>query len=129
MSLKEVKKRKLNILVYAVAEGMNPIHSQFETHKMLKKLGFPTADEEHLALCYSSKEIMDFAHKIQAKRGKLPFEIDGIVVKVDDVRQHQELGVTGKAPRYAVAYKFAPERAKTIILDITVQIGRTLIKF
>ncbi len=70
-------------------------------------------------------EIMKFGAKILKERGHLPFEIDGMVVKVDELKYHGQLGVTGKAPRYAVAYKFAPEQAVTRVNDITVQVGRT----
>ncbi|MBI5346807.1 MAG: NAD-dependent DNA ligase LigA, partial [Chlamydiae bacterium] len=71
------------------------------------------------------EEILAFADKISKEREKLPFEIDGIVIKVDDISLHKKLGTTGKTPRFAVAYKFAPEQAETKIKDITVQVGRT----
>jgi len=73
----------------------------------------------------SAKEILDFAHKIEKERDHLPFEIDGIVVKLDDVAARKHLGSTAKTPRWAVAYKFAPEQARTVVKGITVQVGRT----
>lgn len=122
---KEVARRKLDIVFYAVAEGTEPVPSQFETHLYLKKLGLPVSKESHFARCKNLNEIKAFDDKIEKEREKLSFEIDGIVIKVDDLKFHPKLGVTGKSPRYAVAYKFAPEQAVTIINDITVQVGRT----
>ncbi len=122
---KEVAKRKLNIAFYGIAEGMSPVKTQMEVHAYLKKLGFPTADEDHLARCHDLAGIMHFAEKIREKRDQLPFEIDGIVVKVDELKEWGLLGATGKTPRFAVAYKFAPEQAITEVEEITVQVGRT----
>src|SRR5690348_9046055 len=68
---------------------------------------------------------MAFAERIASERKALPFEIDGIVVKVDDLKLHRVLGHTGKEPRFAFAYKFAPEQAHTRIREITPQVGRT----
>lgn len=122
---KEVAKRKLNIVIYGIAEGMSPVKTQHEVHACLKKWGFPTADPKHLARCSTIDEIMAFAKKILGERDHLPFEIDGLVIKVDDLKAWSTLGHTGKTPRFAVAYKFAPEQAVTQIESITVQVGRT----
>ena len=122
---KEVARRKLNLVAYGIGEGQWPVDSQFEVHKYLKKVGLPTGKPEHVALCSDLDEIMKFAAKILKEREHLPFEIDGIVVKVNELKYHDLLGVTGKAPRYAVAYKFAPEQALTRVNEITVQVGRT----
>lgn len=122
---KEVSLRKLDLLCYGVAEGEIDISSQYETHKYLKKLGLPVSKESHFHRCSSIGEILKFSNKIQKAREDISFEIDGIVLKVDDLKYHPKLGFTGKSPRYAVAYKFAPEQAFTKINDITVQVGRT----
>lgn len=122
---REVVKRKLNLIAYGIAEGQSPVDTQHEVHRYLKKVGLPTATGEHVDLCGNLDEIMKFAGKIHKERGHLPFEIDGIVIKVDELKYHGQLGVTGKAPRYAVAYKFAPEQASTRVNEITVQVGRT----
>ena len=122
---KEVEKRHLNIIFYNIAEGAENVTSQFQIHKYLKEFHLPVSEEKHFAKCHNLKDILHFADKIQKQREKLDFEIDGIVVKVDDITQHKKLGRTGKSPRYAVAYKFAPESAYTQIEDITVQVGRT----
>jgi DNA ligase (NAD+) len=122
---KEVARRKLDIVVYAIVEGGSDIVSQFEVHNYLEKKGLPTSSKEHRALCKNVDEIMAFSRKILKIREDLPFEIDGIVIKVDDLSSYEELGTTGKFPRYAVAYKFAPEQAYTKIVEITIQVGRT----
>jgi DNA ligase (NAD+) len=120
-----VAKRKLNLVCYGIAEGQSPVPTQMELHHLLKKWGFPTAKPSHLAIAKNLKEIMKFAEKIHQERPHLPFEIDGIVIKVNDLKAHAILGATGKTPRFAVAYKFAPEQAETRVLDIAVQVGRS----
>lgn len=122
---REVAKRKLNVVMYGIAEGQSPVDTQHEVHHLLKNWGLPTASPHHIDVSHDLDRIMKFAEKIHKEREHLPFEIDGIVVKVDNLKSHAILGVTGKAPRYAVAYKFAPEQAATRINDITVQVGRT----
>jgi DNA ligase (NAD+) len=122
---KEVAKRKLHLIAYGIGEGQSPVDSQHETHAYLKKAELPVASHDHLSLCKNLDEIMKFGAAIEKKRGALPFEIDGMVIKVDLLKYHELLGVTGKAPRYAVAYKFAPEQAETKVNAITVQVGRT----
>ncbi|HAB99080.1 MAG TPA: DNA ligase (NAD(+)) LigA [Parachlamydiales bacterium] len=122
---REVAKRKLNIMCYGVGEGQSPKSTQHETLDFLERCGLPVAKPHHRALCSNLEEIMEFAEKVHKERPKLPFEIDGIVIKLDELKFHQILGATGKTPRFAVAYKFAPEQAWTHILDITVQVGRT----
>jgi DNA ligase (NAD+) len=122
---REVAARKLDILFYGIPEGDVKFNSQFHMHGYLKELGLPVAKESHFAKCKNLKEIISFAKKIDSKRKDLSFEIDGIVIKVDDLSTYRKLGSTGKSPRYAVAYKFAPEQAYTKINDITIQVGRT----
>ena len=122
---REVAKRKLNLAAYGIAEGQTPVSTQHEVHEYLHKIGLPTAKPEHVAVVHDLAGIMKFAERIQKKRDELPFEIDGIVVKVDELKVHQILGHTGKTPRFAIAYKFAPEQAHTRIHEITVQVGRS----
>ena len=118
-----VAQRKLDIVVYnAITEG---IATQLEGHQYLKKLGLPVGDNPHFRMCQSLDEILAFADEIELLRDKLPFEIDGIVIKVNSLRDQDILGATGKSPRWATAYKFAPEQSETVIEAITVQIGRT----
>jgi DNA ligase (NAD+) len=124
---KEVASRKLSAVFYGIAQasGRDIPTTQTEVHFYLQKLGFPIFDKEDRARCENLKEILAFAEKINRRRAKMPFDIDGIVIKVDELRFHDVLGATGKSPRSAVAYKFAPEQALTQINDIIVQVGRT----
>ena len=120
---KEVAKRKLDIVVYhAIGDGLK---TQLEVHDFLKKLGLPVGEPKHFTVCKTIDQIFAFADNIESLRSNLPFEIDGIVIKVNRLRDHDILGATAKSPRWAAAYKFAPEKAETVIEDITVQVGRT----
>ncbi|MCB1135487.1 MAG: NAD-dependent DNA ligase LigA [Chlamydiia bacterium] len=121
---REVQARGLDIVLYGIAdEEPDLIHSQFATHAFLEGLGLPVLHQT--ALAHNSDEIWAFAEKVRGLRASLPFEIDGVVVKLDDLREQRRLGTTGKNPRWAIAYKFAAEQATTRIITITVQVGRT----
>lgn len=122
---RQVAKRKLNLVCYGIGEGQSPVGTQEELHHIFKKWGLPTADPKHIQVADNLDAIMKFAHKIEEQRASLPFEIDGMVVKVNELSLHEILGATGKVPRFAIAYKFSPEQAHTRIVDITVQVGRT----
>jgi DNA ligase (NAD+) len=122
----EVSERGLSAVFYGLTEGEHPeAPSQHQVHDILKKWGLPVFAAKHRSVCDSIGEIMKFAGKIEKERDHLPFDIDGIVIKVDTLKWWSLLGTTGKSPRWAVAYKFAPEQAKTRIREITVQVGRT----
>lgn len=121
----EAKERKLHIVFYDVVNPGSEIKSQSDIAAYLKKFGLPVFDASLVKVCSGPKEILSFAHQIEKKRAKMPYEIDGIVIKVNDISQRKPLGFTGKHPRWAVAYKFAPEQAITKIEEITVQVGRT----
>lgn len=120
----EVAKRQLSIFCYSVAEKSTSIvKKQSETVPFLHRIGLPTI--EHTALCHSLEEIWEFAEKIKTLRPTLAYDIDGIVIKVDDLKDQSRLGYTGKNIRWAIAYKFAAEQATTRINDISVYVGRT----
>jgi len=119
-------KRKLQMVCYGIADDDGGIvASQFELHDYLKSLGLPVSKDSHVARCTTVDEVFEFIDFIEKERSTLPFEIDGVVLKVDTIRDHNRLGRTGKSPRWAVAYKFAAEKAETVIKEITVQVGRT----
>ncbi len=123
---KEVHRRKLSIVFYGLASDTSfSCETQEEVQSFLDDLGLPVSPPTLRKKAESVQEILDFAHDIEQKRKSLPYDIDGIVVKVNKLKQHSVLGATGKHLRWAVAYKFAPEQAVTQILDITVQVGRT----
>lgn len=121
---KEVERRRLSTVFYGIAqiEG-HQLQTQFEIHQYMKSLGIPTLKQ--IKLASNVEEIFQFADEVHEMRNQLPFDIDGIVIKLNDLKEQQLLGAAGKNPRYAVAYKFAAEQAETKILDITVQVGRT----
>lgn len=125
LDAKEVAKRQLHIMTYGIVEGAQHLKTQQEVHRLLEDLGLPTFDEDHFRICDDAGTLMDFAREIEASRDNLPFEIDGMVIKVNTLKDWDLLGATGKTPRWAIAYKFAPMQAKTVIKEITLQVGRT----
>ena len=122
---REVSKRKLDIVCYGVAEGQEEVATQYDLHKYLRRMGIPVSDENHFSKASDMKDIVSFIERTRKERKNLPFEIDGIVIKVNDLKLQNQIGATGKSPRFATAYKFAPEQALTQINEITVQVGRT----
>ncbi|NGX60442.1 MAG: DNA ligase [Chlamydiae bacterium] len=123
---KEVQKRNLAIVFYGIAEdSTQSIQNQFACHQFLEMIGLPTFATHHRLKTKDIGEILSFGSRVEEERKHLGFDIDGIVIKVDDFSMRTDLGVTGKSPRWAVAYKFAPEQAVTKIHEITVQVGRT----
>lgn len=112
--------RNLHFLAWSLI--MPNIKNQKLEAELLKKLGFKTA---HGKFCKNLQEVMDYYNKIQKKRAKLPYLIDGLVVSVNNNKLFKELGAIGKAPRGAIALKFPGAETSTIIKDIKIQIGRT----
>jgi len=119
----EVAKRPLDCLLYHIVANNNPNSTHFETLETARKLGFkiPKAIE----VCKSIDEVFAFIEKWDIKRHELPYETDGIVVKVNSLHQQDELGYTAKSPRWAIAYKFKAEQESTVLNEITYQVGRT----
>lgn len=117
-------KRDLRAFFYSISAGQPAsIQTQFELLQYLQKLGFPV--EHHFKETASIQGVKKFFDHISVERHKLPFAIDGIVAKVNDLTYQQKLGRTAKTVRWASAYKFAAEEATTIVEDIQVQVGRT----
>ncbi|MBI5401256.1 NAD-dependent DNA ligase LigA [Candidatus Wolfebacteria bacterium] len=115
-------KRKLDSFQYDIVTDIGQKNHE-EEHLLLKAFGFKTNPNNKPA--DSLKEVFDFRNRWEKHREKLAYEIDGIVVVVNDNKIFKQAGVIGKAPRAAVAYKFSPREATTIIEDIKVQVGRT----
>ena len=88
-------------------------------------MGLPVVSENHFRVCQTIDEIIAFAHDVERIRSTLVFDIDGMVIKVNLLQYHDQLGTTAKSPRWATAYKFAPEQVETVLEEITVQVGRT----
>lgn len=121
---KVVAKRKLNIMVYYLINPMNyGINTQYEALEKLRKLGFMV--NENNKRVSSIKEVIEYCKWWEKKRVDLPYVVDGVVIKVNEFSKQEILGATGKSPRWAIAYKFKAERAKTRLRTITVQVGRT----
>ncbi|MCI3985390.1 NAD-dependent DNA ligase LigA [Bacillus vallismortis] len=117
-------KRNLDIFVYSIAElDEIGVGTQSQGLDFLDEIGFKTNQERKK--CGSIEEVIALIDEFQAKRADLPYEIDGIVIKVDSLDQQEELGFTAKSPRWAIAYKFPAEEVVTKLLDIELNVGRT----
>ena len=117
--------RKLSYFVYSLGE-VSPdfiCNSQAELHQKLQAFGFQT--EPHSKICRSLEEILELYQKIADCRYELPYDIDGMVYKVNDFSLQERLGFVARSPRFAIAHKFPAEKAKTEIENILIQIGRT----
>ncbi len=117
--------RDLSFWAYQLGEvvGAPNFSSHSETFDYLRDLGFPINPEAKTI--NSLAQVVEFVAKCEASRHKLNYEIDGVVVKLDDLAQREQLGFTARAPRWAIAVKFAPEERNTILKNISVSIGRT----
>ncbi|AVL77848.1 MULTISPECIES: NAD-dependent DNA ligase LigA [Staphylococcus] len=117
-------KRKLSVFLYSVNDFTQfHAHTQSEALDELDKLGFKTNKERERV--QTIEEVFDYIEKWTEAREQLPYDIDGIVIKVNDLDQQDELGYTQKSPRWAIAYKFPAEEVITDLLDIELSIGRT----
>lgn len=119
----EVAKRKLDCYLYTIVGNNLNFNSQWDMLKAAESFGFKIPKTSKL--CSSLQEVLDFIDYWDSERKNLPFEIDGIVVKVNSFAQQEELGHTAKSPRWAMAYKFKAEKAETELLSISYQVGRT----
>src|SRR5208283_3568209 len=116
--------RQLDFFAYFLfREGRPLLDSQWEALNGLQSMGFKVNPNRRL--CKDLDELLVFIRELEAKRDELPYEIDGVVAKVDSVAQQDKLGWTAKAPRWAIAFKFAARQAETVLENIDVQVGRT----
>ncbi|NJK79189.1 MAG: NAD-dependent DNA ligase LigA [Chloroflexaceae bacterium] len=118
--------RPLRFFAYAVAEvdaNGTTLDSQWHTLEYLKAFGFPVNRDARRFTNFSA--VVGYAREWMSRRESLDYEVDGLVIKVDDVRQQNELGVVGRDPRWAIAFKFPPREGITRLLAITVNVGRT----
>ena len=116
--------RQLDYFAYFLfREGRPLLGSQWESLNGLQSMGFKVNPNRRL--CKDLDELLVFIRELEAKRDELPYEIDGVVAKVDSVAQQDKLGWTAKAPRWAIAFKFAARQAETVLENIDVQVGRT----
>ncbi len=116
--------RHLDFFGYQIGymQGMN-YHSQWEALQLIREWGFVV--NPHIQLTSNLDEIMQYVNKWEKERFNLPYEIDGVVIKISDLAQQQELGSVARDPRWAIAFKYPPIQVATKLLDIQVNIGRT----
>jgi len=119
----EVARRKLDSTLYYILGENLPFNEHYESLQQSKKWGFKIS--EHTELTKDMKGVHAFIAKWEKKRHDLPFDIDGIVIKVNSFKQQMMLGLTAKSPRWAVAFKYQAEKAATILNSVSFQVGRT----
>lgn len=119
----EVAKRPLDCLLYGLVGSNFNFTTQFESLERARQMGFKAPKESKL--CNTIDEVFEFINHWDQARHELPYETDGVVVKVNSLYQQEELGFTAKAPRWAIAYKFKAEQVSTVLNEITYQVGRT----
>jgi DNA ligase (NAD+) len=119
----EVAKRHLDSFLYYLLADHLPYETHWECLKQLKEWGFKV--NENAELCNGIDDVKKFIEKWEEKRWDLPYETDGVVIKVNDLNYQKTLGNTSKSPRWAVAYKYKPEQAVTQLKSISYQVGRT----
>ena len=118
-------KRKLQFFAYGLGEVDTSVHFDYHSQMIdfIESLGVPVS--KYSEIVQNNIEMEAYFQKILGQRNALPFDIDGIVFKVNSIKSQNNLGFVSKAPRWAIAYKFPAEEAETIVNDITVQVGRT----
>jgi len=119
----EVAKRPLDCLLYQLIGDKLPFNTHFEALTAAKNLGFKIPAT--IAICTTIDAVFNFIKSWDLKRHQLPYETDGVVIKVNSLSQQDELGYTAKSPRWAIAYKFKTEQESTVLKEITYQVGRT----
>ncbi|RLD89742.1 MAG: DNA ligase (NAD(+)) LigA [Bacteroidetes bacterium] len=120
---KEVAKRPLDCIIYYVPQDLPGIETHYDAIKYVGSLGIKIS--KNIALCHKEEDIFEFINDWNIGREHLPYDIDGIVIKVNNLALQKELGYTAKNPRWAIAYKFKAERVETLLRSIDYQVGRT----
>ena len=123
VSSKEVRKRPLKCYFFQIISDESPFKSQSESLSLAKELGFNVSNTHKY--CKNIDEVFDYISFWDKERKNLNFEIDGIVIKVNNLKMQTELGFTSKFPRWAIAFKFQTEQVSTKLIDVTYQVGRT----
>lgn len=120
---KIVASRSLICMIYFLLTDELPYDTHYDNLRKAKEWGFPVP--ESMKLCSNIEEVLAFIKLWETEREKLPFDIDGVVIKVNSTGQQEELGFTAKSPRWAVAYKYKAEQAATKLKSVTFNVGRT----
>lgn len=119
----EVAKRPLDLFLYSLIADGKEFRQHFENLQQAASWGFPISS--HSKKCSTFEEVMDFIHYWDEHRHDLSFDIDGVVIKINNYDQQEELGFTAKTPRWAISYKYKAETASTLLETVTYQVGRT----
>lgn len=119
----EVAKRPLDCFLYFLYTDQRTYTTHWESLEAVKKWGFHVCD--HTKLCKNIEDVIEFIHYWDEKRFDLSYDIDGIVIKVNNYDQQEELGFTAKSPRWAISYKYKAQEVETILNEVTYQVGRT----
>jgi DNA ligase (NAD+) len=119
---KVVARRPLKFISYYLRAEDGNLQSHNENLAILKKIGFPVS--EHTQRCRTIEQVVEYWSRWERNRDDLPYDIDGVVVKVDDLRQQERLGAIAKSPRWAIAFKFASRKQETVLKNILLQVGR-----
>lgn len=120
---KEVAKRPLDCFLYSIYSDKPVADNHFDSLKKAEEWGFRV--NEHRKKCRSLEEVLQFIDRFETERTKLTFEIDGVVIKVNNYAQQEELGFTAKNPRWAISFKYKAQSGSTILQRVTYQVGRT----
>lgn len=115
--------RRLSFFAYAIAGEIEGIRTQSDVLALLRRVGFRV--NEHIETAASIDDVIAYCERWEARRDELDYEIDGVVVKVDDLATQERLGAVARDPRWAIAFKFKPREARTKLLDIAITVGRT----
>lgn len=117
-------RRKLDFYCYGIADyTVLPVATHLDVLNVLKSFGLKI--NKDITLCSNIHEVLEACRKLEDRRSLLPYEIDGAVIKVNNLKLQEELGTISRSPRWAIAFKFKPQQATTVIKDIIVQVGRT----
>lgn len=120
---KQVAKRPLRIVLYYLDTDDVVLSTQSQNIEIIREMGLPTSP--HCRLCRNLEEVFSFIDEWEKRRFSLPFQIDGVVIKVNSLVQQETLGTVARSPRWAIAYKYRTEKAETILKAITLQVGRS----
>jgi DNA ligase (NAD+) len=122
LDTKAVAQRPLDIFIFSLESDLPQLKSHRESLNYLQELGFKVSQAKPFS---AMEDVLTYIQEVDGQRKTLPYDIDGLVIKVDDLHLRQELGQTEKSPRWAIAYKFAPEVEETLLEKILIQVGRT----
>ena len=123
MLFRSTASRPLSILVHGIGATATEFENQSDAYELLKSFGLPTSTRYQVVK--NRNEVIKYIENFEKHRHDLEHEIDGVVIKVNQIALQKRLGVTSRAPKWAIAFKYPPEEVVTKLLDINVSVGRT----